>query len=92
MFYFYKHHTGVQMNFDQIKMNILKIFNNEFEKDYGEQQLNDILVNEQFDSIEYVKFIVSIESKFEIEFDDEVLAIDTFRSIHDIAEYIQSLL
>ena len=80
------------MNFDQIKMNILKIFNNEFEKDYGEQQLNDILVNEQFDSIEYVKFIVSIESKFEIEFDDEVLAIDTFRSIHDIAEYIQSLL
>lgn len=80
------------MSLDQIKMNLLEIFNNEFDKAYKEQQLDDIFINEQFGSIEYVKFIVAIESKFEIEFDDEMLTINTFSSIHDIAIYIQSLL
>ena len=80
------------MDLDKIKMNLLEIFNNEFEKDYKEQQLEDIFAHEQFDSIEYVKFIVAIESKFDIEFEDEMLTIDTFHSINDIAVYIQSLL
>lgn len=80
------------MDLDKIKMNLLEIFNNEFEKDYGEQQLEGIFAHEQFGSIEYVKFIVAIESKFDIEFEDEMLTIDTFRSINDIAVYIQSLL
>lgn len=41
------------------------------------------------DSLSYIEFVVAVEEKFNIEFDDDVLALDTFNTIGDLISYVQ---
>lgn len=41
------------------------------------------------DSLSYIEFIVSVEEKFNIEFDDDMLATDTFTTIGDLILYVE---
>lgn len=40
-------------------------------------------------SIDFIKIIVGVETKFDIEFEDEDLQLERFQTINDIIEYIQ---
>ena len=80
------------MSIEQIRKKLLKIFNIVFEKDYDDEQIDIMFQEGQFNSIDYIKFVVAVENEFKIEFDDDMLAIHTFRTVYDVAKYIKSLL
>lgn len=43
----------------------------------------------EFDSIEFITIIVEVETNYEIEFDDENMLINNYRSIGDFVEYVK---
>ena len=43
-----------------------------------------------FDSIKFIKMVVSIESEFDFEFDDEMLLITKFPTIRSMVEYVEA--
>jgi phosphopantetheine attachment domain protein len=45
---------------------------------------NSLLLN----SLQFIKLVVCIEEEFDIEFEDEMLKLDSFQTIEEIAKYI----
>lgn len=43
----------------------------------------------ELDSIEFITIIVEVETNYEIEFDDENMLINNYRSIGDFVEYVK---
>ena len=80
------------MDLNQTNADLLALFTREFEMSYDEEQLNILLKEKQFNSVDYVRFIVAIENELGIEFSDDMLGIDAFQSLDAIEEYINSLM
>jgi acyl carrier protein len=43
-----------------------------------------------FDSLRFIKLVVEIEKKFNIEFEDDYLLLHKYKTIEDICEYVES--
>ncbi|MCL2717188.1 MAG: hypothetical protein FWE14_00180 [Lachnospiraceae bacterium] len=55
-----------------------------------EQQINRFL--SEINSLHFIKFLVTIESEFDFQFDDNYLRIGSFRDIDEICLYIDNKL
>ena len=51
-------------------------------------QYTTLLSDISLDSLTFVKFIISAESKFGIRFDSEKMGVHNYRTIQDLADYI----
>ena len=51
--------------------------------------LNTTFDEIELDSIEFITIIVEVETNYEIEFDDENMLINNYRSIGDFVEYVK---
>lgn len=74
------------MNAEQIK----KIIQNELSSSNIIIELNDNLDDLGVNSVEFIKIVVSIESAFDFEFDDEMLLITKFPTVRSMVEYVES--
>ena len=54
--------------------------------------INENLNNLGIDSLSFISLIVDIEYEFNIVFDDDMLLLEKFRSINDLANYIKILI
>lgn len=52
-----------------------------------EVKQNDILLDLQIDSLDFMRIIIEIENKFNFEFDDNMLKYDRFYRVDDLIKY-----
>ncbi|MBU3198523.1 phosphopantetheine-binding protein [Clostridium estertheticum] len=79
------------LSLEEISLKILKIIKNniDLKVNYDEIEFDDDLIQMGVNSLNYIKLIVYIEKEFEIEFDDENLAIKKYDSIKSLTDYVQ---
>ena len=76
--------------FSKIESEVIEIINSLIDLNIVENEIIDTdLVNLGFDSITFIKFILEVEEKFKIEFEDEMLRISSFSSIREMIRYIE---
>lgn len=76
--------TNIQKSIFQV------IISNSTEKSTGFIMLDTSFANAGIDSISFIKTIVDLEEKFNIEFDDDMLYIGQFPTIRSMVEYVES--
>lgn len=69
-----------------ISDDIIKVFNDVFETDIN---INTRLEDISIDSITFINIIVTLETIFNFEFDDEMLLITKFPTIKSMIEYVE---
>lgn len=79
-------------------MSILENINEVLSDLYGEdkekqiQCVENTLIEEMgLDSITYIKFLIMIENRYNIEFEDDKLAINSFKSIGELCQHIRQI-
>ena len=79
------------MNESEIKLIIIEEFENlgiVIDQDQEDTDLSSM----EIDSITFVSFIVALEERFEIQFPDEFLTMETMNSLNGFANLIDKLL
>ncbi len=77
-----------------IEFDVRKLIDEEvfLSKKIDQIESTDNLVDLGMNSITFIKLIVNIEKKYNIEFSNDIMIMDRFRTINDFVEYIFSVL
>lgn len=78
---------------ENVEMRVIEILRNlgEFHQDF-QIKPEDFLSELGLNSMLFIKFIVLIESEFDVEFGDENLDIGKFNTLSNIISYLESIL
>lgn len=71
-----------------IRDELMQLANDNFEVDFTDMDLNTQLSDLDIDSIDMLDFIMIVEDKYDIEFEEDEL--DEIETLGDIAELIES--
>ena len=76
-------------SFDEVQNQVKEIIY-EFAnvKEAGQMTIDDNFSNFAINSVDFIKIIVGIETKFDFEFYDDDLQMGRFNNMHDLIDYI----
>lgn len=90
LMYFIEYKRQVNMNTENsIVKNVIEMFKEILDAQEQNIKISDTFEELEIDSILFIRLVVLSETKFEIEFEDEMLLMQKFPNVEVFANYIQ---
>ncbi|WP_010250894.1 acyl carrier protein [Acetivibrio cellulolyticus] len=71
---------------------LISILNEKFDVDYNSGiRLEDTLSSLNINSISFIRLVVEIEKEFNIEFQDDIIDVNNFKTLKSLVEFIEEM-